>query len=228
MKFIDKDGKQIGLPISPTDYQRMAVSQIVDNTIKANSSTIQKNAIVELASMSDINDATVLATAVTRGGDAINIDGSPASGADIFFAGVGAFIPIASGSGVNKGLKIVDRTGWNHQRKQGKLGKDLLDASQASVAEAIKENISGNLPSGDPLPKRNPKGSTAKIIVGAGMALAASKETIEYFLNMIKEQNKEKDNSSNTNSSIPKNPNNNSSTIDWNRLTYPLKNTYAD
>jgi len=110
LKYIDPTGKAYEFPpFNPTYYQQAAASKKVDKTIKENSSTIQKNAMIELAAMSDANDATVLTTAVTRGGNAINLDGSPASGVDIAFAGLGAIIPAVSGSAIKSIFKSIGK-----------------------------------------------------------------------------------------------------------------------
>ncbi len=62
----------------------------------------QARANIEVLKVSDLNDATVLATALTRDGNAINVDNTPASGSDIGFAAAGAIIPFVSGSAVKK------------------------------------------------------------------------------------------------------------------------------
>jgi len=60
----------------------------------------------EVGKMTDLNDATILATWITRGNEgAINIDNSHADGVDKTFASIGAFLPFVSGSGAKKGLK---------------------------------------------------------------------------------------------------------------------------
>jgi uncharacterized protein YjbJ (UPF0337 family) len=55
-----------------------------------------------LLSYTDINDATVLATSITRGSNAINTDGTSASTLDVVFAAGGAAIPLVSGSLIKK------------------------------------------------------------------------------------------------------------------------------
>lgn len=50
----------------------------------------------------DVNDATVLVTSATRGDNAINVDGSPATDFDKGAAAAGAVLPVLSGSAVKK------------------------------------------------------------------------------------------------------------------------------
>ncbi|TKC05249.1 DUF6443 domain-containing protein [Pedobacter frigoris] len=58
-------------------------------------------------SFTDVNDATVLATTLTRGSKAINIDGSRATAVDKTAAGLGILLPVISGSTAKKLLKYV-------------------------------------------------------------------------------------------------------------------------
>ena len=63
----------------------------------------------KILSYTDANDATVLATTLTRGENAINVDGTKATTTDKVMAGVGAAIPIVSGSALKKiGGAIVE------------------------------------------------------------------------------------------------------------------------
>ncbi len=55
-----------------------------------------------LLSLTDINDVTVLATTITRGNNAVNIDGTKASVLDKIFAAGGAAIPYVSGSAIKR------------------------------------------------------------------------------------------------------------------------------
>jgi len=111
IKFTDPDGRSFTWPpFDPTYYRQAAASQKADQIIKENHSTIQRNGAIEVASYSDLNDAVVLGTAITRGKNAINIDGTQASGVDIGFAGLGAIIPVVSGSAVKKVLKGIGKS----------------------------------------------------------------------------------------------------------------------
>lgn len=83
IKFIYPDGKCIDFPPTNTTYwQQEALSQKVDETIKNNPSTIRANAMTEMARASDLNDAVVLGTAITRGSQAVNVDGTYATVVD--------------------------------------------------------------------------------------------------------------------------------------------------
>jgi uncharacterized protein RhaS with RHS repeats len=112
--------------------------------------------------------------------------------------------------------------GWKHQQKQDRKGKDVLDAAQAAVAKATVDNISGDMPSGDPSPKREPKGNIGKIVLITGMATAAIKETVEYISNMSKnESNKENGNNKPIQNKAPKD-NNSLPSVDWNKIFNPI------
>ena len=105
---IDPDGRFDGFPVPNTTYwQQAAVNYQKQEHIKANAPEIQRNVVAYTASLTDINDTVVLGTTITRGGDAINVDGTPASGVDIGFASLGAIIPAVSGSLVKGALKAV-------------------------------------------------------------------------------------------------------------------------
>ena len=82
-----------------------------------------------------MNDATVLATTITRGSDAINIDGSPASGWDKGFAVAGAFLPVVSGSAVKSALKAGGELAQKYIQKGVKLIDDQLVAADATFGK---------------------------------------------------------------------------------------------
>lgn len=63
--------------------------------------------LLKVASLSDLNDATVLVTSLTRGENAINFDGTLASGSDKGWAVAGVALPIVSGSAAKNFLKGV-------------------------------------------------------------------------------------------------------------------------
>ena len=109
LKYIDPDGRDGWPALSPADYQRMAASKEVDRIIKDNSSTIQKNGVLSVVSMTDVNDAVVLGTTITRGSNAINVDGTSAGGIGIGFAMAGAILPAISGSAVKSALKNLGK-----------------------------------------------------------------------------------------------------------------------
>ncbi|MEM6736843.1 MAG: hypothetical protein AAF620_12335, partial [Bacteroidota bacterium] len=75
-----------------------------------------------VAKMTDLNDAVVLATTITRGDGAVNIDGFSASTLDKNFAIAGALLPAVSGSGlktasnaITDGLKGSDKVADIHR-----------------------------------------------------------------------------------------------------------------
>ncbi len=75
--------------------------------------------LTQASTLTDLNDAAVLSTLVTRGGDAVNVDGSEASTSDKIFAAVGVLIPGVSGSAVKKvGGKIVDKVAQLFKNKE--------------------------------------------------------------------------------------------------------------
>lgn len=97
-----------------------------------------KNQMLKAATYSDVGDATVLATMATRGGDAINVDGSKADGFDKAGAVIGAFAPFVGGKIISKGLrKGADALGLTKKADDGikvvvdnadKVDRNLLDA----------------------------------------------------------------------------------------------------
>ena len=139
IRLIDPDGKAPmggpGWPVNPVDYQRMVVSQKVDQAIKANSSTIQKNGALAVASLSDINDAVVLGTTITRGSSgAVNVDGTPAGGIGVGAAALGAILPAISGSAVKSGLKAIGEALGIGRKAEGVI----IRSGEDIVAGAIK------------------------------------------------------------------------------------------
>jgi RHS repeat-associated protein len=60
------------------------------------------------------------------------------------------------------------KEGLNNQRNNGRRGKEVLDQSQANIAKSIDTNISGDMPDGNPAPKRDPNdgGKNTKVAVG--------------------------------------------------------------
>lgn len=70
---------------------------------------------------------------------------------------------------------------FKHQRDRDRRNKEDLDLNQANVARSIDTNISGNMPNGDPAPKRDPKdgGIKTKIGMGLGVIGAATEGMLE-------------------------------------------------
>ncbi|WP_090391202.1 RHS repeat-associated core domain-containing protein [Niabella drilacis] len=98
---------------NPTDYSKKENRQAA------------KQALLKYLSATDANDAAVLATMGTRGSNnAINIDGTPATGIDKGFAIVGVAIPFVSGSALKSVWKAI---------KLGAEGTQLLEKIAAKV-----------------------------------------------------------------------------------------------
>ena len=110
MRFVDPDGRQVGYPpgsFGGIDWKSAKKNYIVNKTFEDNSRQIGENAILGTLSYTDINDATVIGTTITRNGNAINIDGTSASTLDKGAAILGAFLPVVSGSTAKGVLKSV-------------------------------------------------------------------------------------------------------------------------
>jgi Domain of unknown function (DUF6443)/A nuclease of the HNH/ENDO VII superfamily with conserved LHH len=83
-----------------------------------------ENLLGKILSYTDFNDATVLVTSATRGGNAINLDGTNATTSDKVIAGAGALLPLIAGSFVKK---VVD-----------KIGDGFSDAFKINIDDANK------------------------------------------------------------------------------------------
>lgn len=72
---------------------------------------------------------------------------------------------------------------YEHQQKGEREIKEKRDQEQANITESIDTNISGNMPNGDPAPKRDPKGGLiVKIgfgVSGVGVAVASVKGIVD-------------------------------------------------
>lgn len=72
---------------------------------------------------------------------------------------------------------------YEHQQKRDREGKEKRDQEQANVAKSIDTNVSGNMPNGDPAPKRGPKGGIwVKLglgVSGGGAAAATLHSVVE-------------------------------------------------
>lgn len=119
-------------------------------------------------------------------------------------------------------VKEFINPGYIHQEKQGKKAKEALDAAQVAVGKAIIDNISGDMPSGDPAPKRDPKGTIGKIVLGTGATAAAIKETVEYISNASKDSSNERKDDNKPVQNNPPKENNSQQTIDWNKVFNPI------
>ena len=70
---------------------------------------------------------------------------------------------------------------YEHQQKRDREAKEKRDQEQANVAKGIDTNISGNMPNGDPAPKRGPKGGIwvkSGIVVTGGGAVAGTLDSV--------------------------------------------------
>ncbi len=70
------------------------------------------------------------------------------------------------------------REGWKEQQKRDRDNKNGLDNNQAEFTKSVKDNVSGNMPNGDPGVKRNPKGPGA-ILIAVGLGSELVKEHSE-------------------------------------------------
>lgn len=68
---------------------------------------------------------------------------------------------------------------YKHQRDRDRRNKEGIDQNQANVAKSIEDNVTAQTPSGDPAPKRNPKGKFGTALIGIGLGAEAIKEGIE-------------------------------------------------
>ena len=92
MRFIDPDGMgPYGIPSQVIEFGNYVTNK-VQGAIDAVS-----NFVTEAIKYTDVNDPSVLVTTVTRRGDAVNYDGSPADGWDIAGASLGAIAPFVGG-----------------------------------------------------------------------------------------------------------------------------------
>jgi hypothetical protein len=84
------------------------------------------NKVDQVLSYTDVDDITVTVTNFTRSGNAVHIDGKPATGSDKVFAAGGLLLPAVSGAAVKKiGGAVVDK---------------VKDALKVEVSEANKVN----------------------------------------------------------------------------------------
>jgi hypothetical protein len=135
IKFIDPDGMWPDGPGFPNPFAS-AMSELKSCATEAYGQA--KNFInggwKSAAAYTDANDAVVIVTTLTRGNDAVNIDGTKATKLDKGAAIVGAFLPVVSGSTVKKTLGAIgDALGI------GKKAEKVEETSNAARREAMRD-----------------------------------------------------------------------------------------
>jgi RHS repeat-associated protein len=148
--FIDKDGKGPGF--GPIISGQILTKLVTDKQFRQD----WVNGWKQAATLTDLNDATVIGTTITRGSDAINIDGTAADGFDKAGAVIGAVVPFVGGKIISKALKggaealgltdnaaktikeTVEGTG-NITSKQTLTGTEALDAGIEFVGKDATE-----------------------------------------------------------------------------------------
>ena len=117
---------------NPTDYSKKENRQAL------------KEAMLKYLSFTDANDASVLTTMGTRGSsNAVNIDGTAATGTDKGFAIAGAVIPFVSGSLVKK---LFNGVGNLFSASKSFWVKNALERGLE-----IEKYLGGNLPANFPV-----------------------------------------------------------------------------
>ena len=135
-------GRENGRKVEKNDYDESMKSALPDMSHKAMLKGMEQM-VGTMLSFTDANDAAVLVTSITRGGDGINFDGSKASGADKGFALLGAIIPAVSGSAVKKvGSEAIEFIGERavgaYKALQGKFNE-----AHHIIQDAAAKNIPG-------------------------------------------------------------------------------------
>jgi len=101
--------------------------------------TTMGNRIVDMAVNSDLNDAVVIGTTITRGDIAINLDNSKATTGDKIGAVIGAIVPFVSGSALVNGAETVSDAVSSGTKSIGPAG----DAG-ATVMKQLPEGMQNN------------------------------------------------------------------------------------
>ena len=139
------------------DYDESMKSALPDMSHKAMLKGMEQM-VGTMLGFTDANDAAVLVTSITRGGNGINFDGSKASGVDKGFALLGAIIPAVSGSAVKKmGGVIVDAV-----VNVVKGGEKTMETSKAARREVMRDV---GIPTSQPLIPDKATKSTDKIFL---------------------------------------------------------------
>ena len=77
---------------------------------------------------------------------------------------------------------------YQHQKNRDKRNKEELDLNQANIAKSIDANITGNMPNGDPAPKRGPQGIGKSVLI-IGEAAAIIEDWNKNVLNSQSQSN---------------------------------------
>jgi RHS repeat-associated protein len=102
--------------------------------------TSMVNRAGDLATYTDANDATVVGTTITRGSNAINIDGTKASTSDKVAAFAGLALPGISGSAVKKVFGAIgDALGIG--KKADNLGNPFKGKSLEQVQQGFEKQV---------------------------------------------------------------------------------------
>lgn len=140
----------------------------------------------DILSFTDINDATVLATTITRGDNAINVDGTKATTSDKIMAVAGAVIPVISGSGVKQGIEFIgERAIGAYKSLQGKF-KEAHHIIQDKAVDGINGYKKANAPAihleGSASNKSTPHGKTRQVQkdINSGGGTYGSERRVSY------------------------------------------------
>lgn len=128
-------------------YQFMQDLESKWNYTKLQAKTAWDNAMdaVETAlTYTDVNDATVLVTTLTRGGDAVNWDGTSADGVDKGVAAAGAVLPLVSGSAVKRAVgPVIDavRPSAKWMAEAARFGRPTADALKGARNGMLRKSL---------------------------------------------------------------------------------------
>jgi len=122
IQFVELEGLEAGAPGLSTMYSGLSNNEIVD--ISKAEAKFGNEVILDVTEMSDIEDATILATWILPG-DATGVRGEKASGWDKGFALLGALVPLVSGSAVKKFFKGLGEGGSWILKQLEKHGGDV-------------------------------------------------------------------------------------------------------
>ncbi len=93
------------------------------------------NRAADLASYTDLNDAVIISTTITRGDNAVNIKGGNATNEDKIATGIGLALPLVSGSAAKK---VIDNVGLTDELI--KAADNLLGAIRKVGVDKVHGN----------------------------------------------------------------------------------------